>query len=779
MAQAPGKPRRSARHCPGSARMLAATGALCAQLCSSSAWAEAAAQAAHQETTGQAAPQSSVPAQAAYVDRLIDDGSLEPELTREAPAAAQRSGNLRSLVVELGGSITAPQVRVDGLAQPGGDATLREAGLLVTARYQSNNLGLLGLDAQLRRGARPGPFGTSARGEHWSGSVTATTRGLPLGDGWLADFAAGATAMPVSDLARRQSRFFLPSLPILGAQSVLRSFAPLKASAVDPEPIATVNLAVGEPGLFGGVRLSDFTSLGGLAVSGGGQVQVAPHWTAAVQALAVRDTRDPYAVIQQAGTSPVQSRISAQAGYAALAYTGGGLRVQANGIWSNRSGGTVNAIVPAGDAFGGWLDARLRIGRASHSAGLYYFAPGLAWGTSALINNARGGYYRFASSSQRWRWTINLDAVEAVKGGGNSGLIGNVEVRRKVTFNTWAGFSSTVRRTRGQTSGQVLGFVDFSNRLGETRAELGLAHDPGKSVYRVGLNQHWALPDWLPAGSRLSTQVAYQHSRQEGASPVAASVQARERASGIAVGLSAGAAPFSGVSFDATLAYNSDARLARTGAIGPIDMNSGALGSLSSQQGQAFSATLVASVRLSPEWSLSASYTDATSRLTARYGLIDPALSFPGADPAQLLEAERSTFRLRAGFLTLRFTGSAGRPRGMLGVRTYPVGGTGNLEGRVYLDENDNQRHEPGEAGVAGIVIILDGIQAVRTDASGYYRFEGVADGPHRITLNADALPLPWVIEAEGKQGSGAPYVRDVVLGVRETLRLDIPGRKE
>lgn len=765
---APGKVRRCVRPLTRLALALGGAGEAWALLCnpaSAAAPAEA---------------QASPPAEAAYVDRLIDGGSLAPEVTREEPAAAQQTGNVRSLVVELGGSITAPRVRIDGVAQPGGDAALREAGLRVTARYQSDNLGLLGLDAQLRRGSSPGPFGSAAQ-EHWSGSVTATSRALPLGDGWLADLAAGATAMPVSELARRQSRFFLPSLPILGAQSVLRRYAPLGrgASSADPEPTASVNLAVGEPGLFGGVRLSDFSGLGGLAVSGGGQVLLAPRWTAALQALAVRDTRDPYAAILQTAPPANQGRIAAEAGYAALVYSGEGVRVQANGIWSHRSGGTVNAIVPAGGALGGWLDARLRIGRASHSAGLYYFEPGLAWGTSALINNARGGYYRFASSSQRWRWTVNLDAVEAVSTGGSSGLIGNVEVRRKLTFTTWTGVSSTVRRTRGQTSGQVLGFVDFSNRLGETRAELGWAHDPGSDIYRMGLNHHWHMPDWLPSGSRLSTQVSYQLSRQEAARAELAGSPAREQASSIALGLSAGAAPFSGVSFDATLAYNSDARLTRTGAIGPIDLGSGALGSLSSQQGQAFSATVVASMRLSPQWSLSASYTDATSQLTARYGLLDPAFAVPGLLPDQLGDRERSTFRLRAAFLTLRFTGSAGRPRGSLGVRTYPVGGTGNVEGRVFLDANDNQRHEAGEAGAAGIVIILDGIQAVRTDASGYYRFEGVADGPHRITLNADALPLPWVIEAEGKRGTGAPYVREIELGVRETLRLDIPGRKE
>jgi len=145
-----------------------------------------------------------------------------------------------------------------------------------------------------------------------------------------------------------------------------------------------------------------------------------------------------------------------------------------------------------------------------------------------------------------------------------------------------------------------------------------------------------------------------------------------------------------------------------------------------------------------------------------------------GILPGQISAGQRSSFRLRAGFLTLRYTGSAGRARGALGLRAYPVGGTGDLEGQIFLDSNNNRRREPSEAGVPGILVILDGIQAVRTDEAGYYRFESVADGTHQITLNTDALPLPWIIEADDKRQSGEPYAKVVEIGVRAVTRLDI-----
>ena len=66
---------------------------------------------------------------------------------------------------------------------------------------------------------------------------------------------------------------------------------------------------------------------------------------------------------------------------------------------------------------------------------------------------------------------------------------------------------------------------------------------------------------------------------------------------------------------------------------------------------------------------------------------------------------------------------------------SHPVGGTGTLAGHVYLDANANRVREPSEAGAAGIIVILDGILAIRTDQSGYYRFDDVADGRHRVTV--------------------------------------------
>ena len=176
---------------------------------------------------------------------------------------------------------------------------------------------------------------------------------------------------------------------------------------------------------------------------------------------------------------------------------------------------------------------------------------------------------------------------------------------------------------------------------------------------------------------------------------------------------------------------------------------------------------------------MTASYTDTTSNLTSRFGLPVLNLSPLGPSPEQVEDLRRNSFRLRAGYLTLRYSISAGRPQSALGLREFPVGGAGNLQGRVFLDANDNGRKEPSEEGVAGIVVVLDGIQAARTNEAGFYRFENVNDGSHIITLNADSLPLPWFIEADDQRGLGLPFTASVEVGVRSTTIRNIAARRE
>lgn len=717
----------------------------------------------------------------AYVDRLIGDGNLEPSLTSDDAPVRDTSGNLRSLVVELGGARITSRSQSGSFDTSALDRPQQEAGLLVSGRYQTDNFGLIGVDAQVRRGSRLGPLNDPAA-ERWNGLFKLATDDLPLGAGWVADGALGATSTPLIGLFDRQTRFFLPVTPIMGTSLSLEAYKPLTPGSAekDPAPFASFNASIGEPGLLGGLRLNDYTGLSGLLVSGGGQVELARGVTAGAQAIAVEDTRDPFAAIVQAGegegTVPL---ISSRAVVGSLAFARSGLRLQANAMWSTRSTSETTPLEFSqdGEAAGGSVDISYRAGRTSHNGGIYYFGPGLAWGASAVLSNAYGAYYRLSRSSQRWRWTFNFDAIDSVNSAGVGGVVVNADARRIMGFSTSVGLNSSLRIANGQSAGQILGYVDFDSGLGTSRAEAGWSRDAFANFYRIGFVQNWSLPQTLPAGSRLSTQLAYQYREQaEGASLGLGRAQS-EKAHGFSIAASAGLLPFKDVSVDATVAYSSDASTVASEFFGPFQSTGASFESFASQQTDAFSATLIASARLSTNWSLSGSYTDTTSSLVSRFGI--PVLGSPlGPDPSQLDELRRSSFRLRAAYLTLRYSVSAGRPQGTLGSRQYPVGGAGKLAGWVYLDANDNGKRDPAEAGVQGIIVILDGREAVRTDQAGFYQFNGVADGPHRITLNADNLPLPWFIESDDQNNFGRPFEATVEIQVRATTELNIAARR-
>lgn len=718
-----------------------------------------------------------------YVDRLIEGGDLKPVTESDPADQSNKRGNVRSLVVELGGSLLSPSSRLSGIDISAIDKLQQEAGISVSGRYQTDNFGMLGIDAQLRQGSRDTVF-SSGSSNQTNAAITLSSNGLPLGDGWIADSALGMTGSQSIGLVNRQGRFFIPTSPLLGGSVTFNKYARIAAqrSTDDPKPVASVNFSVGEPGLLGGQRLSNFTGLSGIGISVGVEADISRRLTAGFQAIDVENTRDPYSTVLQAPVGPGGgAKITSRAALASIGYRARGFTVRANAIWSQLSEapGASPSLRNTGAAAGAWIDASYRSGRTVQTGGIYYFGPNLSWGNSAIVNNAFGTYYRLSSSSQRWRFTFNVDAVDTVDGRGSSGFLVNTDLRRQLTFGTSVGINTTFRAANGQTSIQALGFVDLTTALGPTRGEAGWSHDPFSDLFRLGWSQTWSLPSWLPSGSRLSTQLSFDHRRQNDGVLSGTRTATTGHSNSISAAISGGASPFNGISFDATVAYSSNAATSSSAVFGPVDATGGALSALTSQQGQTFSATMIATARLSSSWTLSASYTDTQASLSSRYGLLGLPPSPLGYSPEELASLQTSSFRLRAGYLTLRYMMSAGSAKTVSGRMEYPVGGSGNLEGHVYLDSNANGRRDADERGAAGIIVILDGMQATSTDQSGRYRFDNVADGPHRITVNADALPLPWSLHSNGPTAANGSFAAMVDVEVRSTAVLDIAAVRQ
>jgi hypothetical protein len=162
--------------------------------------------------------------------------------------------------------------------------------------------------------------------------------------------------------------------------------------------------------------------------------------------------------------------------------------------------------------------------------------------------------------------------------------------------------------------------------------------------------------------------------------------------------------------------------------------------------------------RISPRWSLSATYYDNRSE-TQPFATIAPVVPIDVVVPVA---------RDRAIFITVRYEDHAGTPSAPLGGA--PGSGAGSIVGTIFYDANDDGRRSASEKGAANLTVVLDGRFAARTDSEGKFEFPLVASGRHVINVVPDNLALPYSISDEGK--------RDVTIRTRETTTLEIAARK-
>jgi len=101
---------------------------------------------------------------------------------------------------------------------------------------------------------------------------------MPFYSSWNADGTLGDLNLPNINLARFQSRFFLPTGPVLGMSTQWRGPSGLQLVA-----------GGGEPGLYQGVVVPSFATLGGSTATLGAQWSPAAHWTVGGQLVEARD----------------------------------------------------------------------------------------------------------------------------------------------------------------------------------------------------------------------------------------------------------------------------------------------------------------------------------------------------------------------------------------------------------------------------------------------------------------------------------------------------------
>lgn len=410
----------------------------------------------------QDAPEEDAPA---YQDRIIDPDKLAP-LPPDEGELFDASGLPRSWRVEL---VTSQVER--------GDERLDETGVGFGGLWESEDWGSFSLDALLfrRNDERSGEA-------DWVGSATLWQRNLPLEGGWRVDNGLGVLNTPAAPSQRQQYRFFLPSVPFVGASSVWSQ----------SERGLQLFGAMGQAGVFSGSRVVSFDRADGNVGTAGAEWRWARGWTGSATALftdgLIVPDEDGFGVFQDGRT---------EAGVFTTTWESATDRVQGN-LHASRG--------YLGDASGAWLDAQSTRGRLVYNYGAFRLEPGLAWGALPINNDAQGAYARAQYSHARWLWNIGIDHVGSVSGESFDGNYASAYVRYQAGVNLGLGGSLSVRDSASSTDFSTRWFADRRTSWGTTRLQLDQArtNDGGRDDWQLALDQD--LP--MRQGSRLAVSAA-------------------------------------------------------------------------------------------------------------------------------------------------------------------------------------------------------------------------------------------------------------------------------
>ena len=198
------------------------------------------------------APLPSGEGDAAYEDRLIPADGLwaDPEA---GDVSYDESGPVRGARIELFKTI---------LKRNG--ESIQENGVLFGLKRETENYGVFSLEGSLRDGGND--------------VITAWQRNLAFEGGWRANNGLGMINTPSIDLTRRQYRFFIPTMTMVGGSTEFINGPGTQFSA-----------GIGQPGIYTGIRVPAFLRLPGSVFSAGGQFAPSENWEAGIQVVGATD----------------------------------------------------------------------------------------------------------------------------------------------------------------------------------------------------------------------------------------------------------------------------------------------------------------------------------------------------------------------------------------------------------------------------------------------------------------------------------------------------------
>ena len=609
-------------------------------------------------------------ADAPYQDRYIAGGSLTPDISSGDYTTSDPSGLARSIRIDA----VASMLRQEG---PGAAPAVNENGVVADAQWDTASFGAWSADL----GARTGGTQRSAAGNAYGdASFALHQRGMPFDDGWQLDNALGDINTPLIDLARQQPRFLLTSAPMQGFDTEWRGPAGLQLLA-----------GGGEPGIYEGIKVPTFQTLGGTTGTLGAQWSPAPQWSVGAELAAARDVTLYYESLDNTATTATLPHFSSNTGFLSAGWQEGSTRAQLNVI-----DGSVDGL---GNAFGAWLDAAQTRGAFTNAFGLFHIDPNLAWGNQVITNDVQGGYYRLGYQTRRWVADIGVDEVRSVSGDGVSTTFVNADARYQLSRDVGVGGVANLRHSDSDNAWSLEGYVDDVNGLRHRSPAARLRHR--RADQRC---QRDAAAELEHACRDAPQHLAVRRPQQRLGGHAGAAADARSgRAPLVRLALYGGG--------------DLSARLSLDGSVQWADAIAG-------HAAPATMADVSLIWQLAPGWSLFGTYYE--NRIGSWTPLVVTSPLAPATPTVVPAMGQRGVF------LTIRYQAARGAHFAPLGGP--PGAGAGRLTGVIYLDANENGRFDAGETGAANVTVILDGRFSTRTDANGRFDFPAVAAGHHVLT---------------------------------------------
>jgi hypothetical protein len=601
----------------------------------------------------------------------------------------------------------------------------------LTSRSRSQGLYLSGSIDTPHYGTFSGDFNlrSSDGGAADVGSWVVRQIGMPLEGGWRADHTLGLFGSPTPEMGRTQQRFVLPSVSVRGVSG--QWYQP--QGPTPGSPGTTWQASTGETGQISGFPQASFQADGGRVSTLGLQNNAsALSWAV----YGARGTQLPNTTLQG-----VQAQ-DYSAGYAALRYRTDSLQWQANAIASQPGQDATGATASGAGRAGLWLEASTQQAALSHSGGAFYLPVGLAWLNTALANDLQGVFYRVNHVSRQWTNDASLELLRSVSGQTSAGWFGSVSSRYQVNSATSLGGGVTLRRyvSRDQSA---FAYVQHGHWLGQSRSQVDVAStESGENNQRLQLDHEW----------RFGTSRAYAGASSSGGWSDALRLS---HTLGLERLRSAAGIRSTARSFATLLGWEPSGPWSLQSSMQYRQVSS----AQASDSGDSLNFSLSAAWRVNPQWSLS---------VTAYQNVGVPTSVLSVTSPLAAPSNTTTRPNDKGVYMALRYQDTAGSPSAPTGGA--PGSAAGKLTGSIYLDENKNAKRDAAERGAANVTVLLDGRYAAQTDAQGRFEFAYVVAGPHVLTVISDNLPLPWLLDKDGRT--------ELRVYTRETSTVDIGAIK-